>query len=158
MDKAEGGVLWISILFPALPQLEDWLFVEKVESLPLAETQAGLLGRHTLVHSFTLSNSDVWSQVAPAYAKWTCGLCPAPGLQIFYPRSKIIEQPFRAYLSRRKPCFQCKTTGHLCLLMQGSWHAVSWGVSLWLPSCSWLFCVGIFHMQLRAELLPPAVL
>lgn len=41
MDKAEGGVIWVSILFPTLSQLEDWLFVEKVESLPLAETQAG---------------------------------------------------------------------------------------------------------------------
>lgn len=39
--------------------------------------------------------------------------------------------------------------------MQGSWRAVSWGVSLWLPSCSGLFCVGIFHTQLRAELLAP---
>lgn len=41
MDKAEGGVIWVSILFPTLSQLEDCLFVEKVESLPLAETQAG---------------------------------------------------------------------------------------------------------------------
>lgn len=42
--------------------------------------------------------------------------------------------------------------------MQGNWHAVRWSMSLWLPRCSWLFCLGIFHMHLRAELLPPAVL
>lgn len=42
--------------------------------------------------------------------------------------------------------------------MQGSWRAVSWGVRLWLPCCSWLLCVGIFHKQLRAELLPLAAL
>lgn len=35
---------------------------------------------------------------------------------------------------------------------------VSWGVSLWLPSCSGLFCVVIVHTQLRAELLAPVVL
>lgn len=39
--------------------------------------------------------------------------------------------------------------------MQGSWHAISWGVSLWLSGCSGLFCVGIFHTELRAELLAP---
>lgn len=33
--------------------------VEKVENLPLAENQAGLLGSHASVHSSMLSNSDV---------------------------------------------------------------------------------------------------
>lgn len=41
--------MWVSSSVPTLPQLEDRLFAAKVENLSLVESQAGLLGSHTLM-------------------------------------------------------------------------------------------------------------
>lgn len=57
-------VLYGLVFYSLSPQSWQTDSVEKVESLPLVENYDGLLGSHTWVHSFMLSNSDVWSQVA----------------------------------------------------------------------------------------------
>lgn len=45
--------MWVSSSVSTLPQLEDGLFAAEVEKLSLVESQAGLLGSHTLAQTFT---------------------------------------------------------------------------------------------------------